>query len=870
MKTITRLLATTALLFGVLGGASFVKAYTVVTKTPVLLTGGKFGECFVSGTYFIQMQGWQNIVVYENADGISFDDDSYLQFDLAETVNEGSVRVQFKFSDGSELDEWWCLGIGETANDTNLPYNHDFDDSKYWLKKGLGENYNSKKSLKITKVKVRNWGTENVVTYKINGGTICGQPLTIKQDNAQVFGAYGGVFTATDAQSNIFKLENFAVGDYQKMVIKFGAAVPTTGGWKLNNNSGLTDLFGKEEYEFDLDGTAISDFTIFNWDADPDPINITEVYLYKEEECATLTFDENGKGVISKEDLSANGGLTYNSSTGVLTSDGTEGKLVLIFEEPVDLRNLKHFNVVRSGATGTDDIVNRLKYYDENGTEIYTWNSIKWSNTWNPSGIDNAATNAFINHNPVKKLVWESDEDVAKASLTLTITSVEFMLKTLSCSRAGETQLKNLAWNKIDGSGTATPNWNMNGTSDTYYGDYSGNATHYVDLTDYEELRVYCKDNNTGFRCFFINSDYVYTGTNDTGNNTTSYNESHASVTWNATGGYYSMDLSQIAKWNNKVALKSIKAENGGSKLERNVSNIVVYNTPAANVPQYTLTGSGFQLAETVAALADATATCIDATGVTGITTNSIGGRTLLTSANPNCLFLGSTGDGHLANTQNVVNSDACANLVLADNHPFKAPSDFTATTATYTTTINTTAKAGTLCLPFAATIPEGVTAYTLAYTSGNEATATPVSGTIDANTPVLLNGNGSATFTGANVAIVADAANTEGAMTGVFEQGYVPQNSYVLQNQTGGLGFYKVAAEETITIKPFRAYLTAQNAGARLSIKFVDNDEPTGIENLTPALYEGEGAVYDLQGRRVEKATKGLYIKNGKKVIIK
>ena len=90
--------------------------------------------------------------------------------------------------------------------------------------------------------------------------------------------------------------------------------------------------------------------------------------------------------------------------------------------------------------------------------------------------------------------------------------------------------------------------------------------------------------------------------------------------TWNARGKYYSMDLSQID-----------------------------------NAPQYILTGSGMQLAETVAALADATATCIDATGVTGITTNSEAGRTLLTSANPNCLFLGTTGNGGLANTQNVL-----------------------------------------------------------------------------------------------------------------------------------------------------------------------------------------------------------------------
>ena len=45
------------------------------------------------------------------------------------------------------------------------------------------------------------------------------------------------------------------------------------------------------------------------------------------------------------------------------------------------------------------------------------------------------------------------------------------------------------------------------------------------------------------------------------------------------------------------------------------------------------------------------------------------------------------------------------------------------------------------------------------------------------------------------------------------------------------------------------------------------DND---GTTNLTPALSEGEGEWYTLQGQRVSKPGKGLYIRNGKKVVIK
>ena len=43
-----------------------------------------------------------------------------------------------------------------------------------------------------------------------------------------------------------------------------------------------------------------------------------------------------------------------------------------------------------------------------------------------------------------------------------------------------------------------------------------------------------------------------------------------------------------------------------------------------------------------------------------------------------------------------------------------------------------------------------------------------------------------------------------------------------------------------------------------------------TGIRNLTPTLSKREGVVYSLQGRQVTNPQKGIYIKNGKKVVVK
>lgn len=70
------------------------------------------------------------------------------------------------------------------------------------------------------------------------------------------------------------------------------------------------------------------------------------------------------------------------------------------------------------------------------------------------------------------------------------------------------------------------------------------------------------------------------------------------------------------------------------------------------------------------------------------------------------------------------------------------------------------------------------------------------------------------------------------------------------------------------------KAYLqlpTSVFGGTRsIGISYDDEDGTTSIKSLSPVLSEGEGAWYTLQGQRVAKPGKGLYIKNGKKVIVR
>jgi hypothetical protein len=101
-----------------------------------------------------------------------------------------------------------------------------------------------------------------------------------------------------------------------------------------------------------------------------------------------------------------------------------------------------------------------------------------------------------------------------------------------------------------------------------------------------------------------------------------------------------------------------------------------------------------------------------------------------------------------------------------------------------------------------------------------------------------------------------------KGSMTEITN----PGNAYVLNNGTAGIGFYKLSKSGTIGAN--KAYLTYDDkAGTRA---FFGLDETTGVNEVMGKKEDERGEYYDLQGRRVAQPTKGLYIVNGKKVVIK
>ena len=121
------------------------------------------------------------------------------------------------------------------------------------------------------------------------------------------------------------------------------------------------------------------------------------------------------------------------------------------------------------------------------------------------------------------------------------------------------------------------------------------------------------------------------------------------------------------------------------------------------------------------------------------------------------------------------------------------------------------------------------------------------------------------ATISGATI-VEGTPSKTIGTVTfqGTYESGTIPTGAFFVS----GNQLYQ-ASDATNTIKPFRAYFVSDSNASALTLDF--GGETTGIISLTPSPSpKGEGSVYNLNGQRVAQPTKGLYIVNGKKVVIK
>ena len=174
-----------------------------------------------------------------------------------------------------------------------------------------------------------------------------------------------------------------------------------------------------------------------------------------------------------------------------------------------------------------------------------------------------------------------------------------------------------------------------------------------------------------------------------------------------------------------------------------------------------------------------------------------------------------------------------------------------------------------TLYAPVALEIPEGVEAFVGELNDAKDeltlSDVTKQAEGIPANTGVVLRGNeGTHNF---NIVDEMETVKSifEGHKETIAKADSAP---YTLQRHNGGVAF-KLFTGTNIT--GFKAYLDLTEAAQAqaISIRFGKEEGTTGIEETT-ANGQQPTAIYDLQGRRVLNPTKGMYIVNGNKVVIK
>ena len=201
--------------------------------------------------------------------------------------------------------------------------------------------------------------------------------------------------------------------------------------------------------------------------------------------------------------------------------------------------------------------------------------------------------------------------------------------------------------------------------------------------------------------------------------------------------------------------------------------------------------------------------------------------------------------------------------------------SEFTVAQATYPLEIP---KGGVaLCLPFNIVLPEGVTAYDVVasdiqnddeggyvYKLSQVAVAGDV---LLQGTPVVVKGEGSY-----NVSITMSSNNAKGALQGSLLRGtYMPQtvsgdaNIYILSASGDDL---ERAAGEQVQIPSNSCWVVTTIAADR--IVYGGISDTVGISDVQ-ADGDTQGPMYDLMGRKLNRvAAPGIYIVNGKKVLVK
>ena len=275
-------------------------------------------------------------------------------------------------------------------------------------------------------------------------------------------------------------------------------------------------------------------------------------------------------------------------------------------------------------------------------------------------------------------------------------------------------------------------------------------------------------------------------------------------------------------------------------------------------------------------------------------------------STNPNAVAVVSSENASFASTSGIKNviveydndgvkTYICPNFVLTDKVDFYSPVNFTAKAGSYDRQPNakteSNIKYNSVCLPFALDASQlSATAQILTFSTWDEANTVNFNkaegNKINAGTPCLILDETATEWNAIsfnNTPILA-APNNDGNMKGTF----VKTAQYGKEANGGSTEYYSVNTDNKFqtlanTLTAFRAclYLHSDTEFGKedaskaksISINGEDDGETTGVGSVETSVDEGNGDVYNLNGQKVGVSLKnlprGLYIKNGKKIVV-
>ena len=134
----------------------------------------------------------------------------------------------------------------------------------------------------------------------------------------------------------------------------------------------------------------------------------------------------------------------------------------------------------------------------------------------------------------------------------------------------------------------------------------------------------------------------------------------------------------------------------------------------------------------------------------------------------------------------------------------------------------------------------------------------------VDTGAAVILKSTGNPVMTRVNGRSSDTQAN---ALIGTMEATATPANCFTLASGSKGVGFYRYTGSEVAAGKAYLIY-----SGTSAAREFIGFDETTGIYSIDNGQLTIDNSWYSLDGRKLqgEPAKKGIYVRNGQKVVIK